>query len=243
MLIDWSYPDRLLLELADLPRDPLPEAVRGHEAALRTVARWASDYLTNPHPELGRKGPVCPFAQASMDRGTFYLGLYRGVPADRNEVAATLTYYRDWFLEMGPSRGTAAQFRTMLVLFPDVPADDLTRFIDESQEALKIDYVSHGLMIGEFHDAPPDKAGLWNDDFRPLHSPVPLLAIRHMVPTDLPFLSHDRDYMAAYLRRFSYDDIPARLRAMVDEAATTLGFEVPSPTPSPRPMAHTAELT
>lgn len=226
MLIDWSYPDRPLLELADLTRDPLPEAVRGHEGSLRTVARWASDYLTNPHPQLGRKGPVCPFAQASMDRGTFYLGLYRGVPADQDEVAATLTYYRDWFLEMGPSQGTAAQFRTILILFPDVPSDSLSRFIDESQEALKIDYVSHGLMIGEFHDTPPDKAGLWNDDFRPLHSPVPLLAIRHMVPTDLPFLSHDHDYMQAYLRRFSYDDIPARLRVKVDEAATTLGFEV-----------------
>ncbi|MGH4033639.1 DUF6875 domain-containing protein [Actinomycetota bacterium Odt1-20B] len=224
MLIDWSYPERLLLELADLPRDPLPEAVRGHEDAFRTVARWASEYLTNPHPELGRRGPVCPFAQGSMDRGTFYLGLYRGVPDDLGVVASTLTYYRDWFLEMGPAGLSAAQFRTILVLFPDVPPADLTRFIDASQEALKIDYVSHGLMIGEFHDAPPQKAGLWNDDFRPLHSPVPLLAIRYMVPTDLPFLAHDRDYMEAYLARFPYDDIPTRLRKKVDEAAAAHGL-------------------
>jgi hypothetical protein len=41
-------------------------------------------------------------------------------------------------------------------------------------------------MVGDFR---PDHemVGLHNDDFRPFASPMPFLAIRPMVPADLPF--------------------------------------------------------
>jgi hypothetical protein len=89
---------------------------------------------------------------------------------------------------------------------------------------VKADYVSRGLMIGEFYDGPPAKAGLWNQDFRPLRSPVPLLAIRRMVRTGFPFLRDDRDFVAACLANFDDYEIPVRLRTVVAAAAMRFGL-------------------
>jgi hypothetical protein len=65
-------------------------------------------------------------------------------------------------------------------------------------------------MIGQFHPK-CDQPGLWNDDFRPLRSPIPLLAIRIMVPGDLPFLTGSDVHLAAYFARFAAG-IPSELR-------------------------------
>jgi hypothetical protein len=47
-------------------------------------------------------------------------------------------------------------------------------------------------MLGEFHPFSPTP-GLRNSHFRPLRSPVPLLAIRHIVESDVDFLIAPND--------------------------------------------------
>jgi prolyl-tRNA editing enzyme YbaK/EbsC (Cys-tRNA(Pro) deacylase) len=83
-------------------------------------------------------------------------------------------------------------------------------------------------MIGEFHFVPPQKAGLWNQDFRPLASPVPMLVIRHMVPTDFGFLRHDTNLISTYLERFE-DQIPPHIREEVIRVARGFGISMPEP--------------
>lgn len=134
--------------------------------------------------------------------------------------------YRDWFRELPPTSGPAAQFKTILLTLPDAPPEKVNAIVDATQRRLKPRYVPDGLMIGEFHDGPPDKGGLWNADFRPLRSPVPLLAIRHMVPSDFPFLADDPEFLSSYLQQFG-DAVPAALRPRVAEAARALGLKVP----------------
>ncbi|MFC4854157.1 DUF6875 domain-containing protein [Actinophytocola glycyrrhizae] len=214
-----------LVEPADLDGD-LPAAVRTWDEPLRAILGWALRYLCRPHPELGRKGDVCPFTEGALARHTFYMAVCGGLPVSADEVAGTVAHYRDWFLDLPPTSGSAAQFKTILILFPELTGPDLHPVIDEAQRVLKQSYVSHGLMVGEFHDGPPDKAGLWNSSFRPLRSPVPLLAIRHMVPTDFPFLSLDDDHVTAYLRLFG-DRVPTHLRPQVAAATARLGKAVP----------------
>lgn len=62
-------------------------------------------------------------------------------------------------------------------------------------------------MIGEFHNR-NESPGLHNPHFRPLRSPIPMLAIRFMAEADLPFLDRITDepqvrvrYLEAYLSR------------------------------------------
>ncbi|WP_084959451.1 DUF6875 domain-containing protein [Thermoactinospora rubra] len=196
MLTDPLDPSRVLIEPADLGgEDPL---VRRHAEPLGRVVAWAREYLCRPHPELGRKGPVCPYAQTSLDKAAFYLAVCPGRP-DVARATSVLAGYRDWFGRLESPPEVLAQFRTILVLFPEI--EDIG-VIDAAQIALKTDYVRDGLMIGEFHDGPPRKAGLWNPAFLPLRSPVPMLVVRHMVGTDLPFLQGDPDHEAAYHERF-----------------------------------------
>jgi prolyl-tRNA editing enzyme YbaK/EbsC (Cys-tRNA(Pro) deacylase) len=163
-----------------------------------------------------------------MRKALFSLAVCRGSDFAEESVQSTLMKYRDWFLELEPETGGDAAFKTILVLFPDLPQDAIPRLIDATQEALKADYVAKGLMIGEFHSGPPQKAGLWNPEFRPLASPVPMLVIRHMVPTDFGFLRHDRNLVSTYLERFEHQ-IPAHIREEVVRAARGFGISMPNP--------------
>ncbi|HEX6967969.1 MAG TPA: hypothetical protein VF174_04010 [Micromonosporaceae bacterium] len=227
MRIHPDNPSCLLITERDLETEPDHPMLAGIVDELRSVFVWAREYLCRPHPDLGRKGPVCPFVQGALDRQTFYLGVLRGTEFQPGDLDERLMTYRNWFRELTPTDGPAAQFKTILLTLPDVPPDAVREVVDATQQRLKPQYVAEGLMIGEFHSGPPDKGGLWNPDFRPLHSPVPLLAIRHMVPSDFPFLADDPTFLTAYLRLFS-DAVPAALRPRVAEAARALGVRPPA---------------
>ena len=103
------------------------------------------------------------------------------------------------FHRMQPTAGDGVLFKTILVLFPGVT--DYTK-IDKAQQVLKEKSVPNGLMIGQFYPgcAAP---GIRNSGFKPLQSPIPLLAIRHMVGSDLPFLTEKGEWVEEYLKRFT----------------------------------------
>lgn len=233
MLTHPENPAYQLVEEADLATDPVPPGLADVADPLRSVFRWAREYLCRPHAELGRKGPVCPYAQASLDRHTFLLAVHRGATVEPDTLDELLLVYRDWFRQLPPVTGPAAQFKTILLTLPDLPSGTANGIVDATQARLKPRYVAEGLMLGEFHDGPPNKGGLWNADFRPLHSPVPLLAVRHMVSSDFPFLADDADSVATYLRLFGAN-VPTILRSQVDAAAREFGLPLPVPAPASR---------
>ena len=223
-MLTWQQdPSLVLVELSDLRQEPPPEPIADVVEPLRKTVAWAEEYLCKPHPELGREGPVCPFVQAAMRKGLFLLAVCRGRDFGQPQVRERIMRYRDYFLDLPPREGGEAAFKTVLILFPDLTREDVPRLIDATQQELKPVYVEKGLMIGEFHAGPPQKAGLWNPDFRPLRSPVPMLVIRHMVPTDFAFLRDEKELVQAYVDRYG-DGVPAHLRAQVQEAAGRFGI-------------------
>ncbi|MFI9510322.1 DUF6875 domain-containing protein [Nocardia sp. NPDC052566] len=200
MLTHPTSPDRVLLQATDI--EPGPPARYGEYAeALRATLVWARQYLMRPNPDLGRTGPVCPFVAGSLRHNRFHLTVCAGA-LDEPTVLDTVRDHRDWFLDLARADVKQAQLTTILILFPDLPIQDIPRLIDDTQAKLKLDFVESGLMIGQFHPIPPNQPGLWNPDFRPLRSPVPMLVIRHMVPSDIPFLTMDSRYLAAHRRVF-----------------------------------------
>jgi len=153
----------------------------------------------------------------SLRSSRFWVTAHHGARPEPAELVRTVTRYRDWFGRLEPVSGHRAQLKTILILFPDVATADAPGLVDHTQQLLKTEFVRAGLMVGEFHPGPPQAPGLWNEDFRPLRSPVPLLAIRHMVPSDLPFLTADAGHLAAYLARFS-GEIPPSCQARLAQA-------------------------
>ena len=174
---------------------------------LAVVLAWARSYLVSPNPDLGRKGPVCPYTQLALQRELFYLAT-TGV-----DVQRAVDCLRTWY-ETAVSAMPVAdrELLTVLLVLPHLDPVDPTP-LDDLQREAKDDFVENGLMIGQFHPS-CEAPGLWNPHFHPLRAPIPLLAIRKLVVFDLPFLMEKRNHLESFLRRFA-PDIPPRVRSQL----------------------------
>jgi hypothetical protein len=177
---------------------------------LTQIAVWSRDYLSAGNPDLGRDGPVCPFTQPSIKKQLYYIATPQ-VGADSGDIYSAVLQFRDWYDAMGKEMEQSRRnLLTFLIPLPDVDLES-AEMLDELQNKLKNDFVRDGLMIGQFHPK-CEQGGLWNEDFRPLRCPVPMLVIRVMVLYDLPFLMDDEVHVDAYLANFA-KEIPPRVRA------------------------------
>lgn len=209
---------------------PLEESVVVSEnhPALSAIAEWTKNYLCRPHSELGRTGPVCPFVPRALQKRLLFATVYENEQLCRENMKTILLDEMKRFIELEPTSGNEAQFKALMVLFPGIPVEQARAHIDSAQIELQKHFVPNGLMVGEFHAGPPQKAGLWNTEFRPLHSPVPMLVIRHMVPTDILFLKDDPDLFFGYLKIYG-NAVPERFRAHFEEASARFGVEQKAP--------------
>lgn len=196
-----------------LPEVPLPRLMRvseierenGPASPLGLVVGWIRGFLARPHPELGRPGLVCPFVPGALKMDSIWLTEMPATVPTFERLSAIITGYRNVFLETEPKSGPEAMNKVFLVAFPSFGPEG-TAVIERVQSTLKRYFVDMGLLVGEFHSANANP-GLHNPDFRPLRSPVPMLAIRHLVESDLAFLSRDfysLSLRATYLRSYLF---------------------------------------
>ncbi|MFD3514387.1 DUF6875 domain-containing protein [Streptomyces sp. NPDC058657] len=178
-----------------------------HLAPLTLVLDWSRDFLVSSHPELGRTGPVCPYTQPSLRKELYHLA----VPsAACDDLPSAVDSLRTRHAKLSaPLSEEDRELLTILLVLPDFDASDSVE-LDELQLKAKDEFVAEGLMIGQFHPV-CEEPGLYNEDFRPLRAPLPLLAVRKLLVFDLPFLLGDDLHMDHYLQRFA-PSIPARVR-------------------------------
>ncbi len=167
----------------------------GENDVLIEIVNWCENFLGRPHPDLGRTGNVCPFVPESMMRGSLKFAVLRlknrGTAAVE-EIEAIVGAFREHFVENEKAQGKIDIFGSWVMIYPDVSNEDAPLLIDTPQKEMKPSFVKEGLMLGEFHPL-NGLPGLRNDDFRPLRSPIPLLVIRHMVESDIDFLTRPFD--------------------------------------------------
>jgi hypothetical protein len=197
-----------LYEPGDLYGEMAPPDI----ADLREITTWAVEFLTAPNQQLGRRGPVCPYTRLSMDNNCFLLA-WAGGEHDVQSIESMVDQYRRWFMELlERPEGAREHLLTILVVLPGFDRTD-SGPLDALQSRLKDAFVREGLMVGQFHPHCA-QSGLWNEDFRPLRAPIPLVAIRRMVASDLPFLLDSASHLSAYLNRFA-PDIPSHVRRLL----------------------------
>lgn len=175
---------------------------------LNAVLNWVDSFLARPHSQLGRAGKVCPFVPEALSRSALKLTIVRlanDAKNDPSELERITLLVRDRFLEGEDADASANIYRSLILIFPDVSQEEAPLLIDGVQKKLKAEFVKDGLMLGEFHPL-NNASGLRNPEFRPLRSPIPLLAIRHMVESDIDFLNRPNDppsqripFLTAYL--------------------------------------------
>ncbi|XVS62117.1 DUF6875 domain-containing protein [Actinosynnema sp. CA-299493] len=180
---------------------PVPWGANPSDGVLGELDRWAREYLCQSHLQLGRSGPVCPYVPRALEAGTLWAAVIAHRVREVDDVVGVMGHYRDWFTaRTDPSEIHHA----LLVVFTALDPHEVER----AQRRAKTSFARAGLMIGEFHDGPPAAGGIRNPAFRPLRSPLPLLAVRRMVTTDLPFLTDAPEHLTAYHSRFPERETP-----------------------------------
>lgn len=191
-----------LMRFSEVEQDHAPVS------SLGCIAAWVRTFLAQAHPHLGRNGSVCPFVPVALRFDTIWMTEVGDATPDFDRICQIITEYRDIFLQTEPTKGPDALNKAFLVVFPSLAANgpEGAAVVDNVQARLKKHFVDMGLMLGEFHAA-NETPGLRNPNFRPLRSPIPMLAIRHMVESDLPFLARDTypaEERASFLRSYLF---------------------------------------
>lgn len=158
-------------------------------SAVQSIIRYVREFLAKPNPNLGRKGPVCPFVPTSLKFDCLYFAVMtREDVSDVDELETMMVTAIDTFKNLEPKSGPKVTFKAIVFIFPDMEKADIPVMIDALQKKLKPVFVEEGLMLGEFHKG-NNATGLRNKSFFPLRTAYPCLAIRHMVPSDIAFLN------------------------------------------------------
>jgi len=168
--------------------------------ALRAMSDWTRSFLMRDHADLGRDGNVCPFTSMGARMDTLRFGVSSAAPED---IPLIRTELLDIFaqFEAIPHPRKMGIYRAIMVAFPNCSGAEGIAALSKVQKSLRFFSFRKARMIGLFHpDA--DAPGLWNPKFRPLRSPIPIIALRSLVVQDAAFVLRHPLLAPAYLANF-----------------------------------------
>ena len=181
--------------------------------ALRAVAAWTKTFVIKPHRDLGRAGPVCPFTVAALEQKALWLAAERSAGRSTPEVIQLIKGYQQLLLANPPVEGDAAGNKSIVVVFTDLPATQAKGFFAAVLEQIGMSsYANDGLVMGAFYEG-NDGTAIYNPNFRPFTSPVPLLLMRRAVVSDWKFFLNDEAWFKLWARRYG----ESGAKALADE--------------------------
>lgn len=178
----------------------------GHELRLgqdlSSVLHWLRDYVSEPSPDIGRAGPVCPFVPSALRDNAVRFSFYYGIDGrNRDELRSLLIDELSEFDKTAaPPNRAGTSLASLVVVLPDTGRDGWS-IMDEVYGDLKEFAVGHALMVGQFHPICDERA-VRNPAFPVSRSPVGLFAARRMAPHDILFLHSDPQWFGVYQERF-----------------------------------------
>jgi hypothetical protein len=111
----------LLQDLEDVSRTG--ELAESDLEALQAVASWIKTFVAMPHKDLGRAGTVCPFVPGSLERKVLWLAAERIADRGEPDVVGLVSGCKRLVLETPPTGGDDADYKVIVVVFTDLPAD------------------------------------------------------------------------------------------------------------------------
>jgi hypothetical protein len=171
------------------------------DSVLDSVDSWLSEYISKNHPEIGRVGPICPFVTPARKNKTLEVRIRLVGHSPSLELVEEIarSSLREYALTSWQGRNP--MLRAMVVVIPDLRSED-TDLLDQAHSRVKDDFVTEGLMIGQFHEN-CDVTAARNPRFAVSKAPVPVFAIRAIALHDIFFLSDRRHWFEQYRERFS----------------------------------------
>lgn len=148
------------------------------------------NFAASPNPHKGSSGAICPFLPKAIKNNTIWCALLDQKNLDFKSMINIVNNYIDIFPKLIIEDEGLKVYKSLVLIFPNLGLDRSVELIGQIQEEFKERLVKEGLMIGDFYSI-NNKSGLYNKDFYPLKSNVPMIAIRYLIPEDLPFLIND----------------------------------------------------
>jgi hypothetical protein len=199
-----------LFHLEDLD-DPARTSglANGDLHALRAVAEWIGEFVIQPHKDLGRPGPVCPFTSVALEHKALWLAPERSAGRSAPQVIQTIQDYQELLLANPPLDGDGASHKTIIVVFTDLPAAQAMGFFEPVLQQIGVSsYAEGGLVMGPFYEG-NDGTAIYNPNFRPFQSPVPLLLMRRAVISDWKFFLNNEEWFRLWARRYAESAVDA----------------------------------
>jgi len=201
-----------------------------YEATAKEAVTWAEEYLAKPHPELGRKGPICPFVKHTVDIGRYFVSVQARIDGSSlHALRGAVLDEAAAFLQHSPNVGSKGAFGSLVMVFPNIP-DARLGILDEIHSELKTALMERDLMFSPFHKY-SNKPSISNPDFKVFRAPFAALVVRHMDVRDIAFLNSNRKafmhFHARYAHLFSQGKVSNEFGyvRMYDEARARFGVE------------------
>jgi len=176
-------------------------------AALRTVADWIKSFVARPSKDLGRDGPVCPFVPEALERKILWLASEHIADRSVPDVVQLIKRYKTQFLHVQPTDGDGANYKVIVVVFTDLPADRVQGLLDDVVQHLAVSsYEEDGILFGPFYEGNKGTA-IYNSSFRPFQSPVPFLFLRLGVISDWKFFLDNDDWLNRWAHRYGESEV------------------------------------
>ena len=152
---------------------------------------------------------MCPFVPVALDHRTLWLAAERSAGRSTSDVVKLIEGYQRLLLAAQPVDGENASYKSIVVVFPDLPAAQAKDFFGGVLQQIGVpSYVDDGLVMGPFYEG-NDGTAIYNPNFRPFTSPVPFLLMRRAVISDWKFFLNDEDWLRRWARRYGEPAVEA----------------------------------
>ncbi len=191
-----------LIRIDELDAGPAGPVAERDLSAMRAIADWIRTFVVQPHKDLGRSGTVCPYMPAVLERRKLWFAPEDVADRDASEVAEIMQGHRRRFLDMQPTGSEDASRAAIIVVFPDLPADRAKPLFDDVLARIAAPaYDEDGIIFGPYYDGHQGTA-IYNPEFHPFQSPVPVMFVRHGVVDDWKFFIDDDQLLGRFAHRF-----------------------------------------
>jgi Domain of unknown function (DUF6875) len=171
-------------------------------SALRAIADWIKTFVVKPHKDLGRAGTVCPFVPGSLERKVLWLAPEQIADRGDPDVVELVRGYKRLLLETQTTGGDDADYKVIVIVFTDVPADGARGVFDDVLQHLAIpSYADDGILFGPYYEG-NEATAIYNSSFRPFQSPVPFMFVRPGVISDWKFFLDNDEWLNLWAGRF-----------------------------------------
>jgi uncharacterized protein DUF6875 len=163
------------------------------------VLDWLTNHIAQPHPEIRRRGPMCPFVGPAVAHDELTIVVQRGVDgSDAAELERVVRGRIDTYRAERPIDPRSEKHHAVVLVLPDVVSSQ-TAALDAVHAAVKNELMEHGVMLGQFHST-CDVPAARNPDFPVQRADIPCFALRPMTLHDILFI-HDDDFRFAQYRK------------------------------------------